>query len=95
MRHGRKRVGVRGRTNTFGVGFWDRLGEPLLRTALVMPRGHFTGSDPEEIKDRPEKQVDLIIHGGYLGQQPTTVIDFTNDSPVVLREGVGDVTPFL
>ncbi|PVM16309.1 threonylcarbamoyl-AMP synthase, partial [Salmonella enterica subsp. enterica serovar Rubislaw] len=41
------------------------------------------------------KQVDLIIHGGYLGQQPTTVIDLTNDSPVVLREGVGDVTPFL
>ncbi|EDE4517860.1 threonylcarbamoyl-AMP synthase, partial [Salmonella enterica subsp. enterica serovar Enteritidis] len=52
-------------------------------------------SDPEEIKDRLEKQVDLIIHGGYLGQQPTTVIDLTNDSPVVLREGVGDVTPFL
>ena len=42
-----------------------------------------------------DKQVDLIIHGGYLGQQPTTVIDLTEDSPVVLREGVGDVKPFL
>ncbi|MDU4311500.1 MAG: L-threonylcarbamoyladenylate synthase [Klebsiella michiganensis] len=42
-----------------------------------------------------EKQVDLIIHGGYLGQQPTTVIDLTEDAPVVVREGVGDVMPFL
>ena len=52
-------------------------------------------SDPEEIKDRLEKVVDLIIHGGFLGQQPTTVIDLTEDTPVVLREGVGDVRPFL
>ncbi len=49
----------------------------------------------EEIKDRLEKQVDLIIHGGYLGQKPTTVIDLTDDTPVVVREGVGDVKPFL
>ena len=66
-----------------------------------LPDGHnftlmcFTESDPEEIKDRLEKVVDLIIHGGFLGQQPTTVIDLTEDTPVVLREGVGDVRPFL
>ncbi len=46
-------------------------------------------------KDRLEKLVDLIIHGGYLGQQPTTVVDLTDDAPVVIREGVGDVKPFL
>ncbi|WP_331421885.1 Sua5/YciO/YrdC/YwlC family protein [Erwinia tasmaniensis] len=40
------------------------------------------------------KLVDLIIHGGYLGQQPTTVIDLTEDAPEVVREGVGDVQPF-
>ncbi|HCG17783.1 MAG TPA: threonylcarbamoyl-AMP synthase, partial [Shigella sp.] len=33
--------------------------------------------------------------GGYLGQKPTTVIDLTDDTPVVVREGVGDVKPFL
>ncbi|TGD17300.1 threonylcarbamoyl-AMP synthase, partial [Salmonella enterica subsp. enterica serovar Poona] len=70
-------------------------GDPRPSTSLMLPGSDFTESDPEEIKDRLEKQVDLIIHGGYLGQQPTTVIDLTNDSPVVLREGVGDVTPFL
>ena len=48
-----------------------------------------------KLSDRLEKVVDLIIHGGFLGQQPTTVIDLTEDTPVVLREGVGDVRPFL
>ncbi len=63
----------------------------MLSTSLMLPGSDFTESDPEEIKDRLEKVVDLIIHGGFLGQQPTTVIDLTEDTPVVLREGVGDV----
>ena len=64
--------------------------------AYYKPEGELcTRNDPEEIKDRLEKQVDLIIHGGYLGQKPTTVIDLTDDTPVVVREGVGDVKPFL
>ncbi|MGL4769738.1 MAG: L-threonylcarbamoyladenylate synthase, partial [Plesiomonas shigelloides] len=41
-----------------------------------------------------EHQVDLIINGGYLGQQPTTVIDLTEDAPVIVREGVADSAPF-
>ena len=74
---------------------FEALGEPMLSTSLMLPGSEFTESDPEEIKDRLEKQVDLIIHGGYLGQKPTTVIDLTDDTPVVVREGVGDVKPFL
>lgn len=44
----------------------ETLGEPMLSTSLMLPGSDFTESDPEEIKDRLEKQVDLIIHGGYL-----------------------------
>lgn len=91
----RKTIGLRVPSNPIALALLDMLGEPMLSTSLMLPGSDFTESDPEEIKDRLEKQVDLIIHGGYLGQQPTTVIDLTNDSPVVLREGVGDVTPFL
>lgn len=91
----RKTIGLRVPSNPIALALLDTLGEPMLSTSLMLPGSDFTESDPEEIKDRLEKQVDLIIHGGYLGQQPTTVIDLTNDSPVVLREGVGDVTPFL
>ena len=72
-------------------------GELLLNQVkpLLLPGSEFTESDPEEIKDRLEKVVELIIHGGYLGQQPTTVVDLTEDAPEVIREGVGDVKPFL
>ena len=56
---------------------------------------HITQSDPEEIRDRLERQVDLIIHGGYLGQEPTTVVDLTESTPVILREGSGAITPFI
>ena len=91
----RKTIGLRVPSNPIALALLEALGEPMLSTSLMLPGSEFTESDPEEIKDRLEKLVDLIIHGGYLGQQPTTVIDLTDDSPVVLREGVGDVKPFL
>ena len=56
---------------------------------------HMTYSDPEEIREYLERQVDLIIHGGYLGQEPTTVVDLTEESPVILREGSGRTAPFI
>ena len=82
-------------SNPIAQALLKTLDEPMLSTSLMLPGSDFTESDPEEIKDRLEKVVDLIIHGGFLGQQPTTVIDLTEDTPVVLREGVGDVRPFL
>ena len=54
-----------------------------------------TQSDPEEIRTVLERQVDLIIHGGYLGVEPTTVVDLTGDSPEIIREGSGSLTPFI
>src|SRR5471030_826533 len=47
------------------------------------------------MNDNLGELVDLVIHGGFLGQQPTTVIDLTDDTPVVVRNGVGDISPFL
>ena len=51
-------------------------------------------SDPEQIRERLDKQVDLIIDGGHRGEEPTTVIDFSDDEPKVLRLGAGDPSPF-
>ena len=64
-------------------------------TTLMLPGNDFAESDPEEIQEQLGKRVDLVIHGGFLGQQPTTVVDLTESVPVVVREGTGDVTPFL
>ncbi|MBK4715825.1 MULTISPECIES: L-threonylcarbamoyladenylate synthase [Tenebrionibacter/Tenebrionicola group] len=91
----RKTIGLRVPSNPIALALLEALDAPMLSTSLMLPDSEFTESDPDEIKDRLERQVDLIIHGGYLGQKPTTVIDLTDDVPVIVREGVGDVRPFL
>ncbi|PHM45447.1 threonylcarbamoyl-AMP synthase [Xenorhabdus mauleonii] len=95
MNEKRKTIGLRVPSNPIALDLLEKMGEPLMSCSLILPGNDFAESDPEEIKDTLGKQVDLIIHGGYLGQQPTTVVDLTGDSPVILREGEGDVTPFL
>ena len=62
--------------------------------SLILPGEQYTEADPDEIRDRIEKQVDLIIHGGYLPEQATTVIDLSDDDIEILRVGCGDTKPF-
>ena len=92
----RKTIGLRVPDNKIALDLLSALGEPILSCSLMLPgEEHTTQSDPEEIRDRLEYQVDLIIHGGYLGQEPTTVVDLTEESPVILREGSGSTSPFI
>lgn len=92
----RKTIGLRVPDNKIALDLLSALGEPILSCSLMLPgEEHTTQSDPEEIRDRLEHQVDLIIHGGYLGQEPTTVVDLTEESPVILREGSGSTAPFI
>ncbi|MCH5050055.1 L-threonylcarbamoyladenylate synthase [Pectobacterium aquaticum] len=95
MNEKRKTIGLRVPSNPIALELLAALNEPLMSTTLMLPGNDFAESDPEEIQDRLGKRVDLIIHGGSLGQQPTTVIDLTESVPRVAREGTGDVTPFL
>ncbi|MFJ5329619.1 L-threonylcarbamoyladenylate synthase [Pectobacterium versatile] len=95
MNEKRKTIGLRVPSNPIALELLAALNEPLMSTTLMLPGNDFAESDPEEIQDRLGKLVDLIIHGGSLGQQPTTVIDLTESVPRVAREGTGDVTPFL
>lgn len=92
----RKTIGLRVPDNKIALDLLSALGEPILSCSLMLPNEeHTTQSDPEEIRDRLEHQVDLIIHGGYLGQEPTTVVDLTEESQVILREGSGSTDPFI
>ena len=92
----RKTIGLRVPDNKIALDLLSALGEPILSCSLMLPNEeHTTQSDPEEIRDRLEHQVDLIIHGGYLGQEPTTVVDLTEESPVILRKGSGSTDPFI
>lgn len=91
----RKTIGLRVPDNQIALDLLNALGEPILSCSLMLPNEAITQSDPEEIRAYLEHQVDLIIHGGYLGQQPTTVIDLTENTPQVLREGSGSVEQFI
>lgn len=94
MNEKRKTVGLRIPTNTIALSLLEALNAPMMSTTLILPGNEFAESDPEQIDDMIGNQVDAIIHGGYLGQKPTTVVDLTDDEPVILREGNGDCTPF-
>ncbi|KMK51652.1 hypothetical protein RO21_05205 [[Actinobacillus] muris] len=90
----RKTIGIRVPDNAIALALITALGEPILSCSLMLPDETITQSDPDMIRDYLEHQVDLIIHGGYLGQAPTTVVDLTQDSPDIIRIGSGDPRPF-
>ena len=51
-------------------------------------------TDPELIYEKWHKLVDMVIDGGFGGNEPSTIIDLSADEPVVLREGKGSLEIF-
>ncbi|PSU66660.1 L-threonylcarbamoyladenylate synthase [Photobacterium phosphoreum] len=90
----RKTIGIRVPDNNIALALLEALGEPMMSTSLILPGKNTTEADPDEIRDQLEHAVDLIMHGGYLGEQPTTVIDFSEGDIDIVRIGAGDITPF-
>lgn len=90
----RKTIGMRVPDNKIALALLEELGEPLMSTTLILPGNEVAESDPESIRDQLEHAVDLIMNGGYLGEQPTTVVDFSDDEINVVRIGAGDPSPF-
>jgi tRNA threonylcarbamoyl adenosine modification protein (Sua5/YciO/YrdC/YwlC family) len=91
------------RRNTIGVRIPDHpvaqallaeLNEPLLSSTLIMPGEELPLNDPWEIRDRLERQVELVLDGGACGLEMSTVIDMTGEAPAVIREGKGSLHPF-
>lgn len=90
----RKTIGIRVPDNRIALDLLEALGEPMMSTSLILPGNDFTESDPEAIRDQLEHTVDVILNGGYLGEQPTTVVDFSDGEAEILRHGTGDPSPF-
>jgi tRNA threonylcarbamoyl adenosine modification protein (Sua5/YciO/YrdC/YwlC family) len=90
----RKTIGLRVPANAIAQTMLAALDEPLMSSTLIMPGDEYPLTDPQDIRDLLGNRVDLIIDGGFCGLEPTTVIDLTEDSPVVLRQGMGDVAAF-
>lgn len=90
----RKTIGLRVPENTIVDALLNELGQPLLGTTLILPGDEEALTDPEEIRERLEKLIDLVIDGGACSLVPTTVIDMTSEEPELVRQGRGDVSVF-
>lgn len=90
----RKTIGLRIPDNEITLALLEELNEPLMSSTLIMPDDDFPMTDPEDIVDRLNKQVELVIDGGYGTNEPTTVIEFIDDMPEVMRVGLGDPSRF-
>lgn len=90
----RKTIGLRVPENRIAHALLEELGQPLLGTTLILPDDSEPLTDPDEVRDQLERQVELVIDGGACSLEPTTVIDLTGDDPVLLRQGRGDAAVF-
>jgi tRNA threonylcarbamoyl adenosine modification protein (Sua5/YciO/YrdC/YwlC family) len=86
----KKTIGLRIPGHPVALGLLEALGAPMMTTTMRLPDDLLPLADPEEIRDRLERQVDLIIDSGSCGITATTVVDLTGDRPEVVREGLGE-----
>ncbi|GJL84154.1 MAG: threonylcarbamoyl-AMP synthase [marine bacterium B5-7] len=92
LQHPRKRtIGIRVPDYPIVDALLDELGEPLMSSTLIFPGDELPENDPLEIRDRLEHDIDLVIDGGPVDNQPTTVVDLTDGAPKIVREGKGAV----
>ena len=90
----RKTIGLRVPDHPIPQALLHALNEPLMSATLIMPGDDYPMTDPYDIRDSLEHEVDLVIDGGFCGLEATSVVDLTGATPVVLRAGVGDVSDF-
>lgn len=90
----RRTIGLRIPDHQITLDLLEALGEPLMSVTLMLPGDDLPITDPEMIRDRIGKQLDLIIDGGACEVEPTTVVSMLDDTVEVTRVGLGDPTPF-
>ncbi|MFA6034844.1 MAG: L-threonylcarbamoyladenylate synthase [Myxococcota bacterium] len=86
----RETVGIRVPDSEICRMLVRELGHPIVTTSANVSNEAII-SDPDEIKEKFGKLLDVIIDSGPMPQDPSTMIDLTGDAPVVVREGKGDI----
>ncbi|GHG30997.1 L-threonylcarbamoyladenylate synthase [Streptomyces filamentosus] len=90
----KKTVGVRIPDHVVTQALLASLGEPLLSSTLLLPGEEEPLTQGWEIKERLDHQVDAVLDSGDCGTVPTTVVDFSEGEPEILRVGAGDPARF-
>ncbi|WDN90615.1 hypothetical protein BuS5_03586 [Desulfosarcina sp. BuS5] len=89
----RKTAGIRVPDNNICIALIKELGNPIISTSASMPDNTIL-HDPSLIQDYYGTRLDLVIDGGPVPGQPSSVVSLINDVPEVIRSGLGDVSIF-
>lgn len=88
----KKTVGIRVPDNNIALEIVKQLGNPIVSTSIHDDDEVLEYStDPELIFEKWQNKVDLVVDGGYGDNSPSTIIDFSEGEPIVIREGKGDI----
>lgn len=88
----KKTIGIRIPDNAIAQSIIRELGIPLVVTTIHHDDEILEYmTDPEEIHEKYENQVDLVIDGGAGGNEPSTIVDCTAEEPTIVREGKGEL----
>ncbi|MFT5111845.1 MAG: tRNA threonylcarbamoyl adenosine modification protein (Sua5/YciO/YrdC/YwlC family) [Parasphingorhabdus sp.] len=90
----RKTIGIRVPDFPIVKMLLEELGEPIMSSTLILPGSDLPENDALEIRDKLEKELDVVIDGGPCEVEPTTVVDLSGDEVQILRHGRGDVSQF-
>ena len=90
----RKTIGMRVPDNAIALALLEALDEPIMSVTLSLPGEELPLNDPEDIRERLEHLVDVIVDGGSCGLEATTVIDLAGEAPEIIRRGKGDAAVF-
>lgn len=91
----KKTIGLRVPDNRIALDLLECLNEPLLSVTLILPGEDIPMTDAWDIRDSLQHALDLVIDGGFCGMEATTIIEWVDEVPNVLRQGQGDASAFL
>ena len=89
-----KTVGIRVPDNNICLALIEELGNPILTTSAILDKDGDPLSEAYEFDMLLGNMVDLIIDGGMVFPDPSTIVSFAGDEPEVLRQGKGDISQF-
>lgn len=89
----RKTVGIRVPDSPICLSLVEALGHPIISTSAKLPNGTLL-HDPTLIRDHFKNSIDVVIEGGPVPGRPSSVVSLIDDTPEVIREGLGDVSVF-
>lgn len=91
----RRTIGIRIPDHPVPLAILEHLREPIMSSTLMLPGDTLPMTDPEEMVDRLRGRVEAVIDSGAGGLEPSSVVDLSNDTVEVLRQGKGDTSAIV